>query len=1088
MAHTFQTSLLSRGPLFERGVLDQYCAELRSEGIPEEASRARKLREWLVDLDASKGTKETALEQGFNQRVLGEILGYGLWPRSGASAWPKAPTTVTAIGGEPDVLLGRFEEGEEPAFLAVLELKGPRVDLDKPQARASGRTAVEQAFDYGRGILGVTWVLVSDMRRIRLYSVESPHEAVSFDLDRCCTASGEPTPAFRELWGLLSRERLIDGGPDSAVARLLTKSISRQLEVRESFYDAYYLIRADLLESLEKAAEGLSPTPTRDEILTATQRLLDRLIFIFYCEDAPARLLPPDTVKTVTDSARRLPGPSASKVYTSLKALFEEVDKGSPPGSLNPLPAYNGELFKHDPIIDAIDLPDSLHDKVYTVSDGDRVRKIHGAWGLHAFDFWRELNAHLLGHIFEQSLSDLSSLAAGGTLPADRLAERKRHGIYYTSELLSDALCEGSVRAILDEVAPTAGTRTQAELKSKLDARKEHLRKLRIVDLACGSGAFLVSSYQSLLEELWRIEEAADAIVGGRDDLLSQSARLTHAELLREALHGVDLLPQAAEIAKLALWLRSAHKGERVPDLSRNIVAADSLDVDRVLALLETSLESFDLVVGNPPWGADLDRQQKDRVVERLGLDNTQDWDSFELFTALGMAFLKPGGRLALVLPDTFFSPEKAKTRELVLAGGTVERINDLGPDWFDDVRMGTVLLQLRRGEPDRGSTFRSVLLSGDLRRKAIAGKVPLSQIETKLGRSIPQDRAMNRSDFEIEVFRSVRDDEIMGRMLEASLPLAQLCDRGRGEEMSKSGLLWVCPSCLTSTVPATKRKADPRNPDGPKYQEKDCPSCGLALSETNVSEQFLVGPETPTEENGRIGYVDGDDLTHRWQTVEPRKSIDLGLKGFPYKDSRLYADPKILVRKTGVGIMAAYDTGGARFPQTVFFYRLKAAAKDQGYREPFVLAALLSRTMAYYLFKRYGQIDPARGHAHVTHKRLEALPIPAVDFDDPGQRARHDEIVELGERLLASDAEIGGPEDIRIELLLRELWGVSGEDGQHINFELAQVPESQTLRELFPKGLPKQILSSANADAKALISEVPGTAADAPEPSTSRT
>jgi hypothetical protein len=201
---------------------------------------------------------------------------------------------------------------------------------------------------------------------------------------------------------------------------------------------------------------------------------------------------------------------------------------------------------------------------------------------------------------------------------------------------------------------------------------------------------------------------------------------------------------------------------------------------------------------------------------------------------------------------------------------------------------------------------------------------------------------------------------------------------------------------------------------------------------------------------------------------------LNLDLKGFPYKDKRFYDEPKILVRKTGVGILAACDTTGVRFPQTVFFYRLLAAQQRAGYRHEFVLAALLSRTMAYFLFKRYGQVDPSRGHAHVTHKRLEALPIPRVNFFDSKQKALHDEIVRLAGELLDGSAELGGTEDMRIELALRELWGVSADDGLHINLELAQVPEGQVVRDLFPGGLPKQILSTANADAEALVAATP--------------
>ena len=1075
MARESQLSLLSRGPLFERQVLDQYLLDLRSRGIPREAERAQALREWLTSLTASRGTKETALEQAFNQKVLGEVLGYRLWPDPDASGWPKTPTSVTGITGEPDVMLGRFADGEPPEFTAVLELKGPGVDLDKPQARARGLTPVEQAFEYGQGVLGARWVLVSDMQKLRLYSVESPHEAVVIDLDECCTRAGGPTPKFRELWGLISRDCLIDGGDDSAVSQVLSKSVSRQLQVRDSFYEAYYLIRADLLGAVNDAVQQMSPVPDRDQVLTATQRLLDRLLFIYYCEDTPSRLLPADTVKKVTQAARSIPGPSPSKVYTALKALFAEVDQGSPVTSLSRLAGYNGELFKSDPIIDVIDVPDTLHDKAYKIHDGERVRHIHGVWGLHDFDFWRELNEHLLGHIFEQSLSDILDLKAGQLLAPDRLAERRRHGIYYTSELLSDALCEGSLQAILDENASTSGARTQGDLLTMLENRRQYLQGLRVLDLACGSGAFLVSCYQSLLEELWRVQDAIDTLGSASANLLSQSARLNQSRLLRDALHGVDLLPQAAEIAKLALWLRSARKGEKIPDLSHNIVAANSLDISRVLELMGTQLGTFDMVVGNPPWGAAMPAHLVADVITRLGLD-ADDWDSFELFTAMGLAYLRPGGRLAFVLPDTFFSPEKAKIRKLLLEAGTIERVHDLGPDWFEDVRMGTVLVQIKRGPIPMGSVFRSVLLSGELRRKAIAGKVPLSQIETKLGRDIPQDRVAASDRYEIEVFRSIRDDRIMDAMIAAGVPLKELCDRGRGEEMSKSGLLWVCPSCFTATVPAIKRKADPRTPGAPKYKGKICPSCDLELTENNVSSRYLVTNGSAADADGvtRVPYVDGDDITRRWQRLAPSKLLHLDLRGFPYKNESFYTAPKILVRKTGVGILAAYDTSAVRFPQTVFFYRLKPLAQRRCYRHEFVLAALLSRTMAYYLFKRYGQVDPARGHAHVTHARLEALPLPSVDFSDALQKSKHDEVVRLAGQMLDGTAELGGGEDMEIELLLRQLWGLTADDGLHINLELAQVPEGQAIRDLFPGGLPRQILSVANAAADALVAATP--------------
>ena len=69
--------------------------------------------------------KETTLEQLFNQKVLVETLGYSLYPGAEGSAWPKAQTSATGTSKEPDVMLGRFVHGEEPEFLAALELKPP---------------------------------------------------------------------------------------------------------------------------------------------------------------------------------------------------------------------------------------------------------------------------------------------------------------------------------------------------------------------------------------------------------------------------------------------------------------------------------------------------------------------------------------------------------------------------------------------------------------------------------------------------------------------------------------------------------------------------------------------------------------------------------------------------------------------------------------------------------------------------------------------------------------------------------------------------------------------------------------------------
>ncbi len=849
MATPRQLSFLSRGPLITEEVRRQYAAELRAAQIPNELARFDALSRWVKELaDAGQG-KETSLEQAFNRTVMVEVLGYTLYPGAAATAWPKAPTRVTGIAGEPDVCLGRFPADDEPTIRAVLELKAPDTQFDAPQARASGQSPVQQAFGYGERILGVQWVLVSDMARIRLYSVESAYEWIDFDL-AACVAGGRPTPEFRELYFLLSHDYLVARGEDAPTAQLLLKSLSQQLRIRDSFYEAFYKIRGDLMTALEEACEAAGQTIDREALLTATQRLLDRIVFICYCEDSPQQLLPRDTLRTVTEGARALPGASEFKVYSALKALFDEIDKGSPPANQIRYEGYNGELFKHDPILDEVDLPDALHDRVYKLDENDGGKRvIRGVWGLHEYDFWRELNEHLLGHVFEQSLSDIIELKRGEKLSTEKLAERKKHGIYYTSQILTDFLTEGALMSWLDEAAPITAD-AEDLLQSQLEARRDRLAQVQIVDLACGSGAFLVSAYQAQLEEFWRLQEAIDALAeDGGGTLFAQQASLSQSRLLRDALHGSDLLPQAVEIAKLALWLRSACKGEKVADLSHNLVAHDSLRVDTLLQALSVGRGGFDLVVGNPPWGGEVEHDVYRAACRFLGVPTEPEWDSWELFLALGLDCLRDGGRLALVLPDTIFSPEKERSRRLLLENTTIERFHNLGIEWFKNVRMGSVVVQARRGTVPLSHDFPAALLTGALRRRAIAGRVPLKQIEAQLARDIPQERCAMSPTFEIELFRSRQDDQVIERILARSHELAELCNRARGEEMSKAGSFWTCPSCLTASVPAKKRKREPGDDDGRRYQTKACPACGHELDEENTGRTELVLDEAPPAE-----------------------------------------------------------------------------------------------------------------------------------------------------------------------------------------------------------------------------------------------
>jgi hypothetical protein len=67
--------------------------------------------------------------------------------------------------------------------------------------------------------------------------------------------------------------------------------------------------------------------------------------------------------------------------------------------------------------------------------------------------------------------------------------------------------------------------------------------------------------------------------------------------------------------------------------------------------------------------------------------------------------------------------------------------------------------------DPTTIFSSRCLLLTGENRRKAILGTMPLSQLESSSARSIPQERSLASTISEIEVFRSRRDDAVMATM-----------------------------------------------------------------------------------------------------------------------------------------------------------------------------------------------------------------------------------------------------------------------------------------------------------------------------------
>ena len=576
--------------------------------------------------------KETSIDTQFLDQLFGQGLGLAVKTESPSGWHLEHKYTVPGIG-IADAAFGEFPTARSPT--AVVELKDALTDLDRD--KSNGRTAVQQCWDYLNALPACPWGIVSNFSTIRLYHRSKGNLAYEeFTLQEL-----RDRDRFNEFYCLFERGGLLTSksGQLPRAPALLEKTQKRQKDVGDELYKQYQWRRLELIEHL-----NLQEGKNLDEAIRIAQKILDRIIFIAFCED---RGLLPENSLAKTNNDIRLYSHAKNPAWENFLDFFRAIDKGAK--GKREITAFNGGLFADDPAINALDLEDEKWTNAFE--------------GFGNFDFSEEVNVEVLGHLFERSITELEKLRVGGLFalkgavqeangngaaaararkgkarkaaiapangdsPLSRMpksAQRKRFGIYYTPSAFTGLIVECTVDALVrDRFATLAMTynvdpesrepQDPGKLQSYWQACLECLKALTICDLACGSGAFLIRAYDAMdahykivvraLAGAGMAEADADAIEDSIPDLI-----------LSNNLYGVDLSREGVEITQLALWIRSARVGKTLMDLSKHIVHGNSLVTDP--AVEEYALDwaktfplifgkpggGFDCVIGNPPW------------------------------------------------------------------------------------------------------------------------------------------------------------------------------------------------------------------------------------------------------------------------------------------------------------------------------------------------------------------------------------------------------------------------------------------------------------------------------------------------------
>jgi hypothetical protein len=713
-------------PLFRPDVV---ARRTRGFVLPDRVQAVQgQLRNWAALIGSGKfeSYREQDLLPDFLSDLFVGLLGYA-GPASGSQRYTLSREKHVEVEGEfADAVLGEFGAVDRP--VAAVEGKGPRDPLDRPFA---GRrlSAVEQGYRYATN-LPCDWVVVTNIGEIRLYHKGSDQRTYErFEPGRFATDEDH----LRRFVYLLGAERVIPEVGENHLAELLTASERAELDLTQAFYIHYAETRFDLLARLRQE----NPAAPPDQLLAATQKLLDRVLFCGFAEDRG--LLPPDTLRRAFEMRNPF---NPQPVWENFRGLFRAIDRGN---EALGIPAYDGGLFEPDPFLDALSVPDEVCRELKLLGDYDYRAPEMASAGESEADTEPVVDVDILGHIFEQSITDLEQLRAD-LLAGDqafeeerkRISRRKREGAYYTPPYITRYIVQEALEPVIGErferlraahQDKAKGTAVQAledpwvydltkindpQRKALIrfwDACLAELQTVRLLDPACGSGAFLIEAFDQFHRHYQEINERLTELRRGESSLFDADRTI-----LRHNLYGVDLNGEAVQIARLSVWIKTAERGKELTDLDATIRVGNSIVDDpeldpRALGWRDAfpgvfAAGGFDVVVGNPPYVrqeflGDFKAFLADRYAAYHGVA-----DLYVYFFERGLDLLRPGGRLSFIVTNKWMkSGYGAPLRRLFAERAWVESVIDFGhakqifPD--ADVFPSIVVVQKRGGEEE---------------------------------------------------------------------------------------------------------------------------------------------------------------------------------------------------------------------------------------------------------------------------------------------------------------------------------------------------------------------------------------------------
>ena len=589
--------------------------------------------------DNIRSMNEEQFQEGFLRELFVKVFGYSLKPSPNYNL-------ITEKKNETDAKKADGAIIRDEKVIGIIELKDHKTtDLKHVEP---------QAFGYKNQHRDAHYVIISNFEKLRFY-IDNAVDCLEWNLFSLTAEQ------FRTLYFCLSWANIRLDLPLNAKL----ESVSNEDKITQQLYKDYSSFKREIFADI-LANNTDSDTPKEHILLLfkKTQKLLDRLLFIFFAEDSG--LLPPNSMILILEDWQKLKEMDEYRpLYSRIRKYFGYLDTGFQ-GKKYEIFAYNGGLFKPDEVLDSLKISDDLL--------ANFTRK------LADYDYSTEVDVNILGHIFENSLNEIEEVTAqinAGEAPT--VSKRKRDGVFYTPQYITKYIVENTVGRLCAEKKVEMGIdeaeyfsdknrqmATKKRLLDNLDAYREWLKEITICDPACGSGAFLNAALRFLMDEHKLLDEMEKKLTGS--DIQFQSVE---NYILEKNLYGVDINEESVEIARLALWLRTAKPHRKLNSLNNNIKCGNSLISDPEIAgekAFDWEKEfpqvfakgGFDVVIGNPPY-VDSETMTKSIPEQREYISQNYqyakgNWDLLVPFIEKAYSLLRETGKMAFITSNKWLA------------------------------------------------------------------------------------------------------------------------------------------------------------------------------------------------------------------------------------------------------------------------------------------------------------------------------------------------------------------------------------------------------------------------------------------------